>query len=152
MSRFRPGLIAVLLVVLVGGSGCTEVLSDAYAPECEGEAGESSLILMAQSVPSASLVPCIEDYPVGWEYTGSEIRSGRSDIRFDHDRAGPGFLVCAVGRRVDLDRLLDWCDRRAKAGRVKRGRATQAAIRSPASKSRRSRASAGAAAPTSLLK
>ena len=57
--------------------------------------------------------------------------------------------ACAVGRRVDLDCLIDWCERRAK-GRT--GKKAQAVRGSTPSRSRKSRASSRAAPPTSLLK
>jgi hypothetical protein len=90
VRRIAPALVAGLLVL--GATGCSEFLRQVTAPECEAEEGVATLVLMAQSVPSASLVPCILEYPAGWTYTGTEVRSGRSDIRFDHDRAGFGFL------------------------------------------------------------
>ena len=59
---------------------------------------------------------------------------------------------CGVGRRVDLDKLLEWCDRRAGAVKAARPRKSQAAAGTAASRSRKSRASSRAAPPTSLLK
>lgn len=59
---------------------------------------------------------------------------------------------CGVGRRVDLDRLIEWCERRSAGGKGKAPRKAQAATAAPARRSSRSRASAGAAPPTSLLK
>jgi tRNA A-37 threonylcarbamoyl transferase component Bud32/membrane-associated phospholipid phosphatase len=46
------------------------------------------LWLMAQSVPSASLVPCVQLLPVGWQVTRVTVNNGRSVITVDHDRAG----------------------------------------------------------------
>jgi hypothetical protein len=92
----RAAVPAAIALLLLGTVGCGEAIDQFHAPECEGEPAEGTLVLMAQSVPSASLVPCIVDYPVGWTYTGTEIRSGRSDIRFDHDRAGTGFLEVSL--------------------------------------------------------
>jgi hypothetical protein len=57
--------------------------------------------------------------------------------------------ACAVGRRVDLDRLLDWCHQRT-AGAAPKRQAT--AARPSARRSSKSRASSTAAPPTSLLK
>ena len=59
---------------------------------------------------------------------------------------------CGVGRRVDLDKLIDWCDRRAGALKAARPRTTQAAAGTRAKRSSKSRASSKAAPPTSLLK
>jgi hypothetical protein len=51
------------------------------------------LWLMAQSVPSASLVPCVQLRPVGWTVAGVAVNNGRSVITLDHDRAGTGAVV-----------------------------------------------------------
>src|SRR5512132_1710488 len=46
------------------------------------------LWLMAQSVPSASLVPCVQLLPVGWQVTRVTVNNGRSVITLNHDGAG----------------------------------------------------------------
>jgi tRNA A-37 threonylcarbamoyl transferase component Bud32/membrane-associated phospholipid phosphatase len=51
------------------------------------------LWLMAQSVPSASLVPCVRSLPVGWTVANVAVNDGRSVLTLDHDRAGDGALV-----------------------------------------------------------
>jgi tRNA A-37 threonylcarbamoyl transferase component Bud32/membrane-associated phospholipid phosphatase len=51
------------------------------------------LWLMAQSAPSASLVPCVQLLPVGWKITQVTVNNGRSLITVDHDRAGKRALV-----------------------------------------------------------
>ena len=44
-------------------------------PACSN--AEHLFTLVAQSVPSATLLPCIVDLPVGWSFAGTEIDSGR---------------------------------------------------------------------------
>jgi hypothetical protein len=51
------------------------------------------LWLMAQSVPSASLVPCVEFLPAGWSVAEVAVNNGRSVLTLDHDRAGDRALV-----------------------------------------------------------
>ena len=51
------------------------------------------LWLMAQSVPSASLVPCVQLLPVGWNVAQVAVNNGRSLITLNHDRAGDRALV-----------------------------------------------------------
>jgi tRNA A-37 threonylcarbamoyl transferase component Bud32 len=60
------------------------------------------LWLMAQSVPSASLVPCVRFLPVGWSVAEVAVNDGRSVLTLDHDRAGERALVV---------RLTGSCDR-----------------------------------------
>ncbi len=43
---------------------------------------------MAQSLPSASLVPCIEQMPVGWSFDALDVDSGRARFWLHSDRAG----------------------------------------------------------------
>jgi hypothetical protein len=52
------------------------------------ELDDPSMVLAAQAVPTASLLPCIEDFPVGWIFGGSEISNGLSSFWLDSDRAG----------------------------------------------------------------
>jgi hypothetical protein len=51
------------------------------------------LWLMAQSVPSASVVPCVQLMPVGWRVAEVTVNNGRSVITVDHDRAGTAAVV-----------------------------------------------------------
>jgi tRNA A-37 threonylcarbamoyl transferase component Bud32/membrane-associated phospholipid phosphatase len=50
------------------------------------------LWLQAQSVPSASLVPCVELLP-GWTVAGVNARNGWSQFALNHDRAGNSAMV-----------------------------------------------------------
>jgi hypothetical protein len=54
------------------------------------------LWLMAQSVPSASLVPCVRILPVGWSVAEVAVNNGRSVLTLDHDRAGDAALVARL--------------------------------------------------------
>jgi membrane-associated phospholipid phosphatase/tRNA A-37 threonylcarbamoyl transferase component Bud32 len=51
------------------------------------------LWLQAQAVPSASMVPCVRDLPVGWSVARVTVNDGRSVLTLDHDRAGTAALV-----------------------------------------------------------
>jgi tRNA A-37 threonylcarbamoyl transferase component Bud32 len=61
------------------------------------------LWLMAQSVPSASLVPCVQLRPVGWTVTRVTVNDGRSVITVDHDRAGKGAVVVELAAASACD-------------------------------------------------
>ena len=61
-----------------------------------------ALILEAQSVPTATKLPCVELLPAGWSYGSSDIRSGRAQFRLASDRAG--------ARAVEVT-LTEACDR-----------------------------------------
>jgi tRNA A-37 threonylcarbamoyl transferase component Bud32 len=57
--------------------------------------------LQAQSVPSASLVPCVRYLPVGWSLAEVAVDDGRSVLTLDHDRAGPAALVVRLTAACD---------------------------------------------------
>jgi tRNA A-37 threonylcarbamoyl transferase component Bud32/membrane-associated phospholipid phosphatase len=58
--------------------------------------------LLAQSVPSASLVPCVRSLPVGWMVGNMTVNDGRSVIALNHDRAGPRVLVVRLTAACDI--------------------------------------------------
>jgi tRNA A-37 threonylcarbamoyl transferase component Bud32 len=60
------------------------------------------LWLMAQSVPSASLVPCVQLLPVGWSVAEVAVNNGRSVITLDHDRAGTAAMRVELTAACDL--------------------------------------------------
>jgi tRNA A-37 threonylcarbamoyl transferase component Bud32/membrane-associated phospholipid phosphatase len=59
------------------------------------------LWLMAQSVPSASMVPCVRFLPVGWSVAEVAVNNGRSVLTLDHDRAGDQALVVRLTAACD---------------------------------------------------
>ena len=57
-----------------------------YPPQC---GTGHTMILAAQAVPSAALVPCVAALPSGWQVGGADIASGHARFWLDSDRAGP---------------------------------------------------------------
>jgi hypothetical protein len=55
---------------------------------CQENSRQNLLHLVAQAVPSATLLPCIERLKTGWSYGGSEIRPGFVHFWLDSDRIG----------------------------------------------------------------
>jgi hypothetical protein len=66
------------------------------------------LWLLAQSVPSATLLPCVASRLPGWEVADVAANNGRSVITLDHDRAGAKAVVvrltavCAPAGAVEV--------------------------------------------------
>jgi hypothetical protein len=60
------------------------------------------LWLMAQSVPEAALVPCVQLLPAGWTLADVRVRKGLSQLTFDTDRAGKRAVVVELTGSVDL--------------------------------------------------
>jgi hypothetical protein len=80
---------------------------------CHDDSRQNILHLVAQAVPSATLVPCIERLHKGWSYGGSEVRSGFVHFWLNSDRVGDDAVdvtltrACSVAGdsplRVDVD-------------------------------------------------
>jgi tRNA A-37 threonylcarbamoyl transferase component Bud32 len=107
-SARRVGLLGLVaaLVVIIGAPILTWTLNNdvavktplgtpmqVHSLDC---ARLEPLWLMAQSVPSASLVPCVESRLPGWTVANVAVNDGRSVITLNHDRAG----AAAVGVRM----------------------------------------------------
>jgi hypothetical protein len=110
-SARRVGVWAAMVALVVLAAVSTKAIFDnnnetAVATSLGvNEVGCSDLEqlwLMAQSVPSASLVPCVQLLPVGWEVTEVAVNDGRSVITLDHDRAGKGAVVVRLTAACDL--------------------------------------------------
>jgi hypothetical protein len=93
---------AVLAVVAlgVGASACGTAASHAD-PTCVPK-GPDTLILLAQSVPSAQKIPCIASYPAGWHFASMDIRSGGAHFTLDSDRAGISAVRVSLQPRCDV--------------------------------------------------
>jgi hypothetical protein len=61
-----------------------------------------ALWLMAQAVPSASLVPCVQALPVGWTVADVRVNDGLVRITFDTDRAGMAAVEVRLTASCDL--------------------------------------------------
>ena len=59
------------------------------------------LWLEAQSVPSASMVPCLQFLPVGWTLAKVTVNDGQSVLTLSHDRAGYAALVVRLTASCD---------------------------------------------------
>ena len=99
MRRPRVG-VALLALCLVG---CAEVRENSH-PVCEVR---PPMILMAEAVPTAQLVPCVASLPVGWRFAGFTAEDGMATFMLDAEAGGEDALRVALTRR---------CDGRAPAG------------------------------------
>ena len=113
--RRRLLLLATACLVLTGcgvvpsGSSFTE----AREPSCryQGREGTALMVLVAQAVPTASQLPCVELLPAGWSVSDIYVRNGRVRFSLDSDRVGQGAVqvvlqqFCALGKvtRVPSD-------------------------------------------------
>lgn len=91
-----PALVAVLAVL-----GCGTI-HDAAAPTCT-QKGPDTLVLMAQSVPTASRVPCIASYPAGWHFASVDVQKGKSEFLLNSDRAGTSAVRVVLERECTTE-------------------------------------------------
>ena len=105
--RARLLLLTTAVAVLAGACNSTLGADD---PECaDVDEVSNSIIMEAQSVPTAFYGPCIEELRVGWSIQPLRAQSGRSSFALDSDRIGTGFLevtlqaVCDVGAARETD-------------------------------------------------
>jgi hypothetical protein len=71
-------------------------------PNC-GTSELSTLALMAQSVETASLVPCLLTLPTGWEYESLDVNQTEAKIRIAHDRVGDHALAVTLRGHCTTD-------------------------------------------------
>jgi hypothetical protein len=83
--------------VLISDGGVETAPIRAQALRC---APHEPLLLMAQSVPTAELVPCIEILPAGWTLGDVAVGNGRSRFTLTSDRGG--VLVAELTASCDL--------------------------------------------------
>ncbi len=109
-SLRRVGLLALvaLLLALVVAMTSDSIFNNKVAVstpldvdrlDCDGQV--EPLLLMAQSVPSASELPCLRSPLPGWSVAEVNVNDGRSKVTLDHDRAGTGAVVLRLTAACD---------------------------------------------------
>ncbi len=92
MRRRRGPAVVVGALTAALVSGCVQVGSwaDETVACAQGDDGTptNGVVLLAQSVPSAEVVPCVESIPVGWHFAGLDARNGSARFWLDSDRHG----------------------------------------------------------------
>jgi tRNA A-37 threonylcarbamoyl transferase component Bud32 len=100
------GATAVLLVLTV--AALISITNNAAAAKTSIEVSSlpctdlEPLWLQAQAVPSASLVPCVRELPVGWSLENVAVNDGRSVISLMHDRTGGQAMEARLTAGCDI--------------------------------------------------
>lgn len=76
----------------------------AAAAECasNGPLNSPALVLVAQAVPSATLLPCIRSIPAGWNEREMIVASDRAEFHFSSDREGDRALTVVLTATCDV--------------------------------------------------
>ena len=91
-------LLAISFRTLLVNSDATITPLGSDSPGCDEL---EPLWLVAQSVPSASLVPCVRSLPEGWTLGAANVRNDWSRFTLDHDRVGRPALVVRLTADCD---------------------------------------------------
>ena len=86
------GICVLIVLSACGPSSTKPVLS---------EGGEDSLMLSAQAVPDATMLPCVAALPVGWSFAGFSATTG--SVRFWMDSGAAGVHALEVELSEDCD-------------------------------------------------
>lgn len=106
MSRRRR--LAGLLLAAAATAGCSTGVqvggTAAGLPRCvpTGNDAVGGLVLMAQSAPTATWLPCVREVPVGWTFSALQADDAGTTVRFRSDRDGENALTVLVRRDCDL--------------------------------------------------
>jgi membrane-associated phospholipid phosphatase/serine/threonine protein kinase len=93
---------AAVLAVAIGSNIFSPAENiGSYPPQC---GTGHSMILAAQAVPSAALVPCVAELPSGWRVGGADIASGHARFWLDSDQAGMQAVTITLTAACDVAR------------------------------------------------
>jgi hypothetical protein len=103
--RARVLLLAGLVPACV--AGCAQPVSfESELVACrsgEDATPANGVVLMAQSVPTASWVPCLETMPLGWHFTEMDARNESARFYLDSDRHGPRAIEVGLTESCSTD-------------------------------------------------
>ena len=97
--RRRDASHRVVAIVALALSGCSAG-GGGRMPLCTNM-DDGVFVLLAQSVPSATQLPCVSEFPAGWTFGGSDISSGLSRFWLDSDRGGIHAVEVSLRRSCD---------------------------------------------------
>ena len=103
--------LLLALAVCLAAAGCVRPtsteLTQAREPSCryQGRQGTALMVLIAQAVPSASQLPCVELLPAGWSVSGVFVRNGRVRFSLDSDRVGTQAVRVVLERYCTFGRV-----------------------------------------------
>ena len=100
--------LLVAAVACLALAGCAQPVSGGFLnprqPVCryQGRQATTLVVLMAQAVPTASQLPCIELLPAGWSVSDIFVRNGRARFSLDSDRVGAHAVQVVLERFCTL--------------------------------------------------
>jgi hypothetical protein len=99
----RAALVAALVALL---AGCTVTAQDvgatAQCSHTHGHPYNPVLLIAAQAVPTAELIPCVRLIPVGWKLGNPDVHNGRAEFSLASDRDGPHAVTVYLTKSCDI--------------------------------------------------
>jgi hypothetical protein len=95
--RRRAVVVAASAVAVLGATGCGSLRT--AAPRCDDS---RRVAIVAQSLPSASYVPCLDVLRPGWSARDFDSRSGRTRFVLASDRDGGHPVTVQLQRACDV--------------------------------------------------
>jgi hypothetical protein len=89
----RVAWVAVALAVALGATGCGG--AETAMPRCRAD---QRLAIVAQSVPDAAYLPCIEGLPAGWRFESLDVDDDHTRLTLRSDRSDRPVHVSLVPR------------------------------------------------------
>ncbi len=108
MTAVRRAAVTALVGVplLAAGCGAGAAGTIGAVPACatgDDARAANAVVLMAQAVPTATWVPCVESVPVGWTFAGLEAQTGSARFWLDSDRDGVHAIEVRLTAGCDTD-------------------------------------------------
>jgi len=96
--------VAVCLLLSACASEGAQIEGEAERDDLQRVACDAplGLVLLSQTVPSATLIPCITSLPPGWSVGRLQMQSGRGVVGLDSDLAGIEAAQVVLTERCDL--------------------------------------------------
>ena len=121
----RLAALACLLPLTAACSGSLEIGPEPTGPQCSFQAGgrpaDPTVVLMAQSVPSSSLLPCIRTVPAGWRFEHIEVTDRGTHFWLNSARDGTHALAVVMSRNCDVADAKETSSEQAGTRRYERG-------------------------------
>jgi hypothetical protein len=133
----RRLLLAAACTALLSVPGCSVTLDGppAGGPECPTGTAiprwflNSPLLLAAQSVPTAALVPCLHALPAGWTFNEMSARNGQTRMVLDLGPGGGHAATVTLSRSCDIAHALQSASDQAGTHRYDRVEDAQSGYR-----------------------
>jgi hypothetical protein len=98
--------LGLVLALLLGVGFISDLFAPVHAIPVSGTPSCNTgdlTVLVAQSVPTATRVPCVAAMPAGWSLHRTDVRRHRTRLWFDSDQAGDDALRVTLQRPHECD-------------------------------------------------